>query len=545
MTGLCAGAYTDIYVKVGGCMSNTVNDSLVVPVLSISGTSGVNPTICGDNNGTITITGMFHDSLTTINMLWNGTPVSYTGYANGVGTLVVPGLYAGVYTSITATVGTGCVATGPDVTLINPPISAAFSTDVTHLGCVGVGDTLLCTNLSTPPGFTSYWTFGDGTGIDSLDTNPMHIYASQGTYTVTLVYSTFHQCYDTVTTTVTYNHPIASVFTPSAASVCAGTLISFANSSIGVYPTTYLWNFGDGTTSTDMSPVHAYATGGTYNVVLTVTDGINCTAASSATIQVVAIGVTTAFMDTSVCLKDSMPLISYVTYVPAAAVSGVTYSWAPTGNIGDPTSSAPNFMGIGNYTYTVTATAQPLGCMATAALSIHSYPPVTLTGITANQSIPNGSSIQLNADGATYYTWTPDNGTLDNTNINNPVATPVDSVTTYVVHGMSLYGCLDTASITIHLDYGTDEFIPMAFTPNNDGLNDKFRVSNLKYHKLVDFRVFDRWGHEVFQTANPEIGWDGTLNGTPQDIGVYNYQIIIAHPDGTQKVYTGNVTLIR
>ena len=133
--------------------------------------------------------------------------------------------------------------------------------------------------------------------------------------------------------------------------------------------------------------------------------------------------------------------------VPEPAITGLSYTWNPANNLGDPTAAIPNFLGIGNYTYTVSVSTVPLGCTATDVLNIHSFPPVVLTGVTASQTIANGSSIQLDALGATYYTWTPDNGTLDNPNINNPVATPVDSVTTYVVHGMSPYGCLDSAVI--------------------------------------------------------------------------------------------------
>ena len=87
--------------------------------------------------------------------------------------------------------------------------------------------------------------------------------------------------------------------------------------------------------------------------------------------------------------------------------------------------------------------------------------------------------------------------------------------------------------------------IPTAFTPNNDGLNDVFRISGLKFQKLLDFRVFNRWGQVIFQTNSIEKGWDGTFNGHPQDMGTYVYEITVAHPDGTRKTYKGSVTLIR
>jgi gliding motility-associated-like protein len=57
--------------------------------------------------------------------------------------------------------------------------------------------------------------------------------------------------------------------------------------------------------------------------------------------------------------------------------------------------------------------------------------------------------------------------------------------------------------------------------------------------------VFSRWGQELFFTNNKEQGWDGTFHGMKQDIGVYNYLIIVAKPGGDNVVYKGNVTLIR
>ena len=110
---------------------------------------------------------------------------------------------------------------------------------------------------------------------------------------------------------------------------------------------------------------------------------------------------------------------------------------------------------------------------------------------------------------------------------------------------MSVFGCKDSAKISIGIDDGMSVFIPTAFSPNGDGLNDRFRVVNLKYQKLVDMKVFNRWGEQLFQTTNPQDGWDGTDKGVAQDLDTYNYEIILSTPGAGNKVYTGTVTLVR
>jgi gliding motility-associated-like protein len=308
---------------------------------------------------------------------------------------------------------------------------------------------------------------------------------------------------------------------------------------------TYYWTFGDGATSTDMNPNHSYAAPGTYNVVLTVTDFVPCTAASSTSLDVISITTRTDFHDTIVCLRLPLQIESYTDVIPSS-LTNITYQWMPGTNLSDPTIPNPTFTGVGDYTYTLTATVLPIGCTASDVMTIHSKPPIILTHVTVDQVIPIGGSIQLNADSAWIYVWTPNDGSLSNPNINNPIATPIDSVTTYMVVGMSPYGCRDSAYVTIRVDPTVTEFIPEAFTPNGDGLNDVFRVFNLGYYqKLVDFRIYNRWGHEVYHSINPKQGWDGTLNGVPQDMGTYYYQVIVANPDGKQKSLNGSVTLIR
>jgi gliding motility-associated-like protein len=319
--------------------------------------------------------------------------------------------------------------------------------------------------------------------------------------------------------------------------------MNFTGTTISNNDPTYAWDFGDGSGTSIANPAdYTYGYPGDFTVHFTVTDTIGCSAVDSEHVHVVKVTAYTATHDTSICLSDSLAMFANATVYPNTTAYSIL--WTPSNNINDPTSASPKFWGIGDFIYTVTATTLFPICTATDTEAIHSYPPITLTNLTASQTIPWGSSIQLNADGAVYYTWVPNDGSLSNPNINDPVAVPIDSVTKYTVYGMSKYGCLDSASLTIKLGTMT-EIVPSAFTPNGDGLNDVFRITNMTFQKLVDFRIFNRWGQQVFQTANREIGWDGTFNGVPQDMGVYNYQIVIGLVDGTNKTYSGTVTLIR
>lgn len=87
--------------------------------------------------------------------------------------------------------------------------------------------------------------------------------------------------------------------------------------------------------------------------------------------------------------------------------------------------------------------------------------------------------------------------------------------------------------------------IPNAFSPNSDGQNDIFRISNITDEKLIDFKVFNRWGTILFRTTDAKQGWDGTNKGQQQPIGVYGYVIRIGYADGYVETYKGTVTLIR
>ena len=144
------------------------------------------------------------------------------------------------------------------------------------------------------------------------------------------------------------------------------------------------------------------------------------------------------------------------------------------------------------------------------------------------------------------YTWSPSDY-LSTTKGTKTTSTPLHTITyTYTVTDTN--GCIvsDTILITV-LDVICDEpyiFVPNAFTPNGDGLNDILYVRGNVLEK-VDFAIYDRWGEKIFETKNKDIGWDGTFRGKPCDPGVYVYYLDAACIGGMKYHHKGNITLIR
>ncbi|MEM6722737.1 MAG: gliding motility-associated C-terminal domain-containing protein [Bacteroidota bacterium] len=95
-------------------------------------------------------------------------------------------------------------------------------------------------------------------------------------------------------------------------------------------------------------------------------------------------------------------------------------------------------------------------------------------------------------------------------------------------------------------------FIPNAFTPNFDGVNDEFRIFAAPSYglQIVTYRIYNRWGGLAFESANFDIWsndfwWDGTVKGEPAQSGVYVYQILVEFTNGQQELFAGDVTVVR
>lgn len=116
----------------------------------------------------------------------------------------------------------------------------------------------------------------------------------------------------------------------------------------------------------------------------------------------------------------------------------------------------------------------------------------------------------------------------------------------FAVQANAQYSPPDTHSPAQEPDSNRLELlIPNAFSPNNDGHNDVFKIINFRQQTLVEFKVFNRWGTVLFKTDDPKAGWDGTYQNKDQALGIYGYLIRIGYPEGVVETYKGTVTLIR
>ena len=145
--------------------------------------------------------------------------------------------------------------------------------------------------------------------------------------------------------------------------------------------------------------------------------------------------------------------------------------------------------------------------------------------------------------------WDP-NPFLSCTNCLNPIIIPAHT-DHYIVTGKNENQCTDTAMITIRTVTIGDLYIPTAFTPNNDRLNEVFYVmGSERVITLKDFIIYTRWGDKVFEAHNipandPMFGWNGTDKGVKSQPGVYVYQVNAQMADGKYEFRKGTVTLIR
>ena len=238
--------------------------------------------------------------------------------------------------------------------------------------------------------------------------------------------------------------------------------------------------------------------------------------------------------DTSICLGGAARLL---------VSGGQTFNWFPTTGLSCTDCPNPVASPTSTTTYFVSI-ADQYGCADTLTNTVV-VNPLPVVRASSDTLINWGGSAQLYvlSPGANYFLWTPVAG-LDNANSPAPKASPLET-TEYRVEVIDSNYCISYDTVVVAVNKNSPMFVPSAFTPNNDNVNDRFQVINIAFNKLIELRVFNRWGNEVCYTIDNRQGWDGTFNGTPQEPGVYQYIIRVALADGNVRIFKGDVTLIR
>ena len=186
---------------------------------------------------------------------------------------------------------------------------------------------------------------------------------------------------------------------------------------------------------------------------------------------------------------------------------------------------------------------------------------VTLsTSLIGNSNVIQfGDSLQLQAnisDPIDSMAWSP----IDSFEPCDPESDPdgclrpwvyPTSLTTYEVFVINENGCNDWSSITVDVEFNPDVYIPSAFTPNNDGINDVFEIyTDETVERIQTFLVFDRWGESVFEAydfkpGNPVGGWNGKFRDEKMNTAVFVYYAEILFINGETKFFEGDISLLR
>jgi gliding motility-associated-like protein len=301
----------------------------------------------------------------------------------------------------------------------------------------------------------------------------------------------------------------------------------------------YLWTPVTGLNNdTAKNPIAAPLNNTTYHVVASIG---KCSTSGNITYTVVPYPKANAGRDTTICFPASYQM---------HASGGSSYLWSPTNFLNDPNIADPITTPPQSILYKVAVT-DVLGCPKPAFDSVL----ITVEKLTANAG-PRDTNIVVNqplqltatstggAIGSESYQWSPSTG-LNNPNISNPVAI-LSSNEEYVVTVQSTAGCIATDTIDV-IVYKIDPgfYVPNAFTPNGDGINDVFKPILVGMKSLTYFRVYNRDGELVYSTNQQGQGWDGTFHGIPQDANVYVWTAEGVDYEGNTIFKKGSVTLIR
>jgi len=417
-------------------------------------------------------------------------------------------------------------------------------------------------NLSTFDGTATYvWNFGDGSA-NSTAINPIHEYTANGYYDVTLTMTTVGGCAQVLTKKIDSAIYISLDssknkigFKVNQDTGCAPVDIQFTDTSFFEGAAQFKWYFGDGDSSELQNPLHTYQNDGIYDVQLVLQTTEKCVD----TLQLTK----PAYIETDI--KFSTNEVGF-DYFPKEGCGPLTVQFTDSSKfLGTPQyfwdfGDGSSFNAQQNPSYTFTDTGKySVGlllitsdkCVDTIrtligdTVKVFPTPIAQITYLDTSKSLKEAEFEFSNA------------GSQDVSSsrylINGQEVSQSDMISyrfkdtghfqvDYI--GINNFGCEDTSTAQVFV---FDEFqfiVPNVFTPNGDGINDKFRVEACGVYDY-EIKIFNRFGEKLFESNNLNINWDGRVSGRVANSGVYFYTIKIREFRNQILDYNGSITLLK
>ena len=404
--------------------------------------------------------------------------------------------------------------------------------------CVGSGDSALLRVQQTD---SIQW-FRNGiaiTGADQKDYRP----TQTGLYYARL-FSNSGCILNTETRQITISTFPVVAFTANKPDQClVGNEFIFTNNSTNAIGNMdYRWDLGDGAIAFTRDVTHSYEHAGTYVVKLTVGSNSICKVTSVLTIKLFQ-NVYPDFIAKPVCIDIPLSLINNTKDTVASAVNYLwTFDNAFQSTLKYPPPQVYAAAGIHTISLSVSSAQCPTPVLTKSQYVVVDEPRAGITYPDKTAVINLPLDLQARQFGETAL-WSPATN-LDNVSTYTPVFRGTEEKL-YVIEIKTVSGCVTIDSQLVKIAKSIQIYVPTAFTPDNDGINDFLRPLLIGIKKVNYFKVFNRWGQLMYEMRSDKPGWDGTVRSVKQEMQTYVWVIEALGADG--KVYTkkGSTILLR
>lgn len=387
------------------------------------------------------------------------------------------------------------------------------------------------------------WDFGDGTSLDNVSpVNHQYTFVPPSGRTVAkLVLSNADGSCPVTQEEVINIYEVVANFQRNNGLDTAICFAPYPITNLSINATSWSWDFGDGTTSTQQEPgILNYDQPGTYQIQLSVmNDRLQCTDTITKEIILHPYPELMLIGDT-ICLEDTAS-----TFI-LNPNSHWAYTWTsnPITEIIDSNANTITSRPLIDTEFYNTV-VDTNNCSTTDTVTVFVLGPLNLddfdTTIIAGDSIDLPLSINA---GLYNFSWSRTDG-LSCTNCSPPKAAPLDD-TSYDLTLTDILGCF-SYDVTFNIGVYPETFIemPTSFTPNGDGINDLIFVEGWGIKELLEYKIVNRWGEIIFETTDLSKGWDGKYKGEVQNNDVYVYKVLVKTWRDEEKSKEGYINLIR